>query len=1311
MNDIFEKLLQQEDQFIPQKYTYYNYIEQPYIKPTQSQFQHLRYLSREIFLNCQEKSQYQFALNKQLQNQSLLSTRNIPINMIPDPFYALNPIMHQKFTKNPNSKQSLLLSVSSQHLSLNSRITSRLLSQQAINNRISQLSVLFFGDFKPSAVMAAEQSRKKRNQKTQIVSNQTIQSLNQDQIFSVLLDYFNQQFTQVGTSQLFTKVLHQMSSFYMQILQKLSIDEAILRQENNIEEAIFNKVHSRAFTETIKQPVTLKNVTMKSYQIECLNFLVSMYNSNVLQSQPAIGKYVQGVSLADDMGLGKTLQSIAFLIYLHEKRITSNPHLIIAPLAVSENWEKEFRRFSTNFNVAVYKGVDREKIKQDILNRSGYYNCIITTYDYVIQDKAFFKKFTFDCVIVDEASRIKNGKSKLIGVLRNDITCRFRLLLSGTPLQNNIRELFTLLQFIHGSVFDDFNKFDQVFGKIFSRSIQYFDDQEDEVDDLGDTDVNDGTDATEIIEPSISTTTQVQDQLNDNEKMFIIYRLHGIIKPYMIRRIKSDVLDQLPPKDEVILRVPLSGLQNYLYTLSITEAQRILSSNFYTESLASSAALPKKFIRNVDMYLRKVCNHPYLGLEGTQLDLLYGFLLKNAQTFENDNRLKNTTLYKKQQEITLNSQINTFSNSQQLPFLQQVFLGDALARYSGKLNLLNNLLIKFKKTNHRVLIFSQFKSVLNILADFLTYKNFNFLKFDGDVKDADRNKMVNDFNATDSKYFVFLLSTRAASHGLNLQSADTVIIFDCDFNAFYDLQAQDRVYRIGQLKPVKVIKLFSNTQLEQKILDIASSKLQMAQSILDAGELSQNKLISKKELLIEILNQQNSVKIQLLSNSEINEKISRNEQEIRIFNEVDEGIEVEFRDKYGDRPAVESDVPAVFIGGNVGDVVLGEFMKGGDSGSGGISDRNKETGNNKKEQLNKFEQQNKKITVVKNQGVNQQQSESKFINIYLNVRELDFQDDIMDFIDLLNLQQEQPLYKNVNLLKYAEFYPLLDNKFKQISYFQIFAGLNYTENVMQQFNKDIVFQMQKLNSQYQFQMASFKIQIENQVMQFYYNQNLIESYDNLQLLTNQLPSRLVVDFNAKILAIIHQLFSLSFSQVLIPRSNIQYRNSYPFWQLPNAKILPSYYKVIQKPISFKLIHFKTITLQYTSLYQIITDIRLLFKNCTTFNPKGSQMVNDARQFMENIQPIFSQYFNPALVQIVFDFCITFERSSSVSKTGYKLTEEMLKVGMDEDEQVDSFNIIDNGNQALLQFGSGIFGGTWFEQLSFLLKDETSKKMK
>lgn len=151
----------------------------------------------------------------------------------------------------------------------------------------------------------------------------------------------------------------------------------------------------------------------------------------------------------------------------------------------------------------MYKGNERERCRREIMRhstsgsiQSNYYQAIITTYDYAMSDKAFFRKFVFESIIVDEASRIKNCRSKLIGVLRDEITCKFRLLLSGTPLQNNIKELFTLLQFIHGSVFNSFEQFDAVFGKIITRVIRDRD-EDDPLDDQG-PDASDTEDNTNI---------------------------------------------------------------------------------------------------------------------------------------------------------------------------------------------------------------------------------------------------------------------------------------------------------------------------------------------------------------------------------------------------------------------------------------------------------------------------------------------------------------------------------------------------------------------------------------------------------------------------------------------------------------------------------------------------------------------------------------------------------------------------------------------------------------------------------------------
>ena len=228
----------------------------------------------------------------------------------------------------------------------------------------------------------------------------------------------------------------------MQVFNKINLSEQELQKSGgDFEKLFYEKVHHKYPNELVKQPAGLKGVHLKPYQMDGLRFLVSMYIGNALQRVPSVGKNVCGVCMADDMGLGKTLQTIAFIQYLHEKKLSKNPHLIITPLAVSDNWIREFQRFAPDLHVIMYKGNERERCRREIMRhstsgniQSNYYQAIITTYDYAMSDKAFFRKFVFESIIVDEASRIKNCRSKLIGVLRDEITCKFRLLLSGTPL-------------------------------------------------------------------------------------------------------------------------------------------------------------------------------------------------------------------------------------------------------------------------------------------------------------------------------------------------------------------------------------------------------------------------------------------------------------------------------------------------------------------------------------------------------------------------------------------------------------------------------------------------------------------------------------------------------------------------------------------------------------------------------------------------------------------------------------------------------------------------------------------------------------
>jgi SNF2 family DNA or RNA helicase len=268
------------------------------------------------------------------------------------------------------------------------------------------------------------------------------------------------------------------------------------------------------------------------------------------------------------------------------------------------------------------------------------------------------------------------------------------VLLTGTPLQNNLPELWALLNFLLPSIFNSVESFDQWFNRPFAQ--------------FG----------------SSSTSDESTDEmLTNEERMLIIHRLHELLRPFMLRRIKSEVLDQLPEKVEKVLRCDLSSWQKELYKQISVKAttDKSLMGNGFVEQ-------PTRGMNNVVMQLRKVCNHPYLfSPEGYHI---------------NEN----------------------------------------IIRSSGKLELLDRMLPKLKAAGHRVLMFTQMTAVMTILEDYFAYRGYASLRLDGSTPAEEREKRMYKFNAPDSPYFIFCLSTRAGGLGLNLATANVVIIFDSDWN-------------------------------------------------------------------------------------------------------------------------------------------------------------------------------------------------------------------------------------------------------------------------------------------------------------------------------------------------------------------------------------------------------------------------------------------------------------------------------------------------------------------------------------------------
>lgn len=373
----------------------------------------------------------------------------------------------------------------------------------------------------------------------------------------------------------------------------------------------------------------------------------------------------------------------------------------------------------------------------------GEWDVCITSYEMVIREKSVFKKFNWRYMVIDEAHRIKNEKSKLSEFLREFKTTN-RLLLTGTPLQNNLHELWALLNFLLPDVFNSSDDFDSWFN-----------------------------------------TNQF---LGDNS---LVQRLHAVLRPFLLRRLKAEVEKKLKPKKEVKVYVGLSKMQREWYTKVLMKDIDVVN---------GAGKIEKMRLQNILMQLRKCCNHPYL-FDGAE----------PGPPYTTDEHL----LYN-----------------------------------CGKMALLAKLLPKLQEQGSRVLIFSQMTRQLDILEDFCYWRQYKYCRLDGQTPHEERNRQIEEYNAEGSEKFVFMLSTRAGGLGINLTSADVVIIYDSDWNPQMDLQAMDRAHRIGQKKQVRVFRLITENTVEEKIVERAEVKLRLDKLVIQSGRLVDQKAqLNKDEML------------------------------------------------------------------------------------------------------------------------------------------------------------------------------------------------------------------------------------------------------------------------------------------------------------------------------------------------------------------------------------------------------------------------------------------------------------------------------
>ncbi|KAK5987266.1 Chromatin remodeling factor mit1 [Cladobotryum mycophilum] len=483
---------------------------------------------------------------------------------------------------------------------------------------------------------------------------------------------------------------------------------------------------NQPFVEVESQPDGLKRGKLMGYQIEGLNWLLQNYHHG------------RSVVLADEMGLGKTVQVVGLVTSLIQDEPRCWPFLIVVPNSTCPNWRREFKQWAPDIRVVTYHG---GKESQELAYKYELFpngstemkaQAVIMSYDSA-QDprtQSLFKSVHWAGLVVDEGQRLKSDKNLLYLALQA-MKIPFRLLLTGTPLQNNKRELFNLLQFIDET--QNAEKLDEEFSVLDKETLP---------------------------------------------------KLHEKIRPYFLRRTKAGVLKFLPPMAQIILPVTMTVIQEKLSKSIMAKNPQLIQAVFANSKMNRKE---RGSLNNILMQLRKCLCHPFMYSDAIE-----------------ERHHDPTVLYRN------------------------------LVEASAKLLLLEIMLPKLKERGHRVLIFSQFLQQLDIIEDFLAGMGYEYRRLDGQISSLEKQRRIDAYNEPGSGIFAFLLSTRAGGVGINLATADTVIIMDPDFNPHQDMQALSRAHRIGQKNKVLCFQLMTKDSVEERIMQVGRKKMALDHALIES---------------------------------------------------------------------------------------------------------------------------------------------------------------------------------------------------------------------------------------------------------------------------------------------------------------------------------------------------------------------------------------------------------------------------------------------------------------------------------------------
>ncbi|KAK4757931.1 hypothetical protein SAY87_019232 [Trapa incisa] len=543
---------------------------------------------------------------------------------------------------------------------------------------------------------------------------------------------------------------------------------------------------------------------LKPYQLVGVNFLLLLHR-----------KGIGGAILADEMGLGKTIQAITYLMLLKHLHNDPGPHLIVCPASLLENWDREIKRWCPSFTVLQYHGAGRSAHAKvlDNLAKEGLpppFNVVLVCYSLFQRhsgqqkdDRKTLRRWNWSCVLMDEAHALKDKGSyrwkNLMSVAKN---AKQRLMLTGTPLQNDLHELWSLLEFMMPDIF-----------------------------------ASEGEDLKKLL------------SAGDGD---LVSHMKSILGPFILRRLKSDVMQQLVPKMQKVEFVTMNHQQEDAYKEAIEEyraASRARAAKFSGDDVNNIyKIISRRQISNYFFQFRKIANHPLLVRRIYSDKDVIRFAKKlhpmGAFGFE-------CSLERVIEEL---KGYNDYSIHQLLLFhgISDGLLSQEHVMLSAKCQALGELLPKLYREGHRVLIFSQWTSMLDILEWTLDVIGVTYRRLDGSTQVTDRQMIVDTFN-TDTTIFACLLSTRAGGQGLNLTGADTVIIHDMDFNPQIDRQAEDRCHRIGQMRPVTVYRLVTRGTVDENVYEIAQRKLVLDAAVLETGVEVEKEKDGQEKTMGEIL--------------------------------------------------------------------------------------------------------------------------------------------------------------------------------------------------------------------------------------------------------------------------------------------------------------------------------------------------------------------------------------------------------------------------------------------------------------------------